>query len=89
MYAVAAVALDAAETAQLNAEIDCRENRQEALVRVNNDIVSLLTCSTPWELSTMYAEVLARLVYLRRALSSNAGKMCDNGNDLLALQVTI
>lgn len=78
MYSFAAVGLDAArvatEAAKKGFVEDCHEQRNAALAVVDADILSLLQCTTPYTLATMYSNVLAQLVFLRRALTTSAGK---------------
>lgn len=70
MYCLAAVCLDASDAARTNFE---EEQREQALVKVEADIVNLLKCTTPYTLATAYGGVLAQLVYLRRALTHSSG----------------
>ena len=74
MYCLAAVCRDAADASDNKFEEDCKRHRANALRKVEADIISLLKCTTPYLLASTYGAVLAQLVYLRRALTSEAGK---------------
>lgn len=92
MYSFAAVGLDAADVTSRASKTgdveDCRGHRSEALKKVDAEIVHLLHCTTPYTLATMYSEVLAQLVYLRRALTTAAGKHQRRGSFALSLLVS-
>ena len=74
MYCLGAVCRDAADASENKFEEDCKRHRSQAVGKVEADIISLLKCTTPYLLASKYGAVLAQLVYLRRALTSEAGK---------------
>lgn len=78
MYSFAAVGLDAARVAdqafKTGCVEDCHVQRNAAVRMVDADILHLLRCTTPYTLATVYSEVLAQLVFLRRALTTSAGQ---------------
>ena len=73
MYCLAAVCLDASDAARNNFEEDSKVHREEALAKVEADIIFLLKCTTPYLLACVYGGTLAQLVYLRRALTTSSG----------------
>ena len=74
MYCLAAVCRDAAAGADEHYQTDVRTERAKAMRKVDSNIKALLKCTTPYLLAVSHGESLAKMVHLRRALSSSIGE---------------
>lgn len=74
MISLAAVCSDAAAAAGYMFKQDVRTRRADAAAKVAEDIKNLLRWTTPYYLADTYGELLGRLVYMHRALTTTSGQ---------------
>ena len=79
MYCLAAVCLDAAASAAQQFQEDVTTERTQAISKVESAITSLPKCTIPYLLAVAHGGSIAKLVHLRRALTSSLGE-----NDICA-----